>query len=124
MLSENQVVMVRKAIESMYIGKCTITEYQSYKKENKSTGHQEVVILENQPCKLSFSKITNANQGEAAAMVVQTAKVMIAPEIKIKPGSKLTITQNGITTEYKNSGEPALFNTHQEIVLELFKGWA
>jgi hypothetical protein len=124
MLSENQVVMVRKAIESMYIGKCTITEYQSYKKENKSTGHQEVIILENQPCKLSFSKITNANQGEAAAMVVQTAKVMIAPEIKIKPGSKLTIIQNGFTTEYKNSGEPALFNTHQEIVLELFKGWA
>lgn len=124
MLSENQVVMVRKAIESMYIGKCTITEYQSYKKENKSTGKKEIVVLKDQPCKLSFSKITNNNQGEAAAMLIQTAKVLITPEIQIKPGSKMTITQNGITTEYKNSGEPAIYETHQEIVLELFKGWS
>ena len=26
--------------------------------------------------------------------------------------------------EYKNSGEPAVYNTHQEIMLELWKGWA
>ena len=47
--------MVRKAIEQTYTGKCTITEYQSYKK-NKSTGKKEVDILEDQPCKLSFEK--------------------------------------------------------------------
>jgi len=124
MLSENQVVMVRQAIEMTYTGKCTITEHQKVLKPNKSTGFQDAVVLVDQPCKLSFSKITNTSQSETAAMVVQTAKVLIAPEIQIKPGSKLTITQNGITTEYKNSGEPAPFNTHQEIVLELFKGWA
>lgn len=116
--------MVRKAIEMTYSGKCTITEYQSYKKENKSTGHKEVDVLEDQPCKLSFEKITNNSQGETAALVIQTAKVMIAPEIKIKPGSKLTITQNGVTAEYSNSGEPAIYNTHQEVILELFKGWS
>lgn len=116
--------MVRKAIEKTYTGKCTITEYQPYKKENKSTGNKEVDVLEDQPCKLSFEKITNINQGEAAASVIQIAKVMLAPEIKIKPGSKLTITQNGVTTEYSNSGEPAIYNTHQEIILELFKGWS
>ena len=116
--------MVRKAIEKMYIGTCTITEHQKVKKENKTTGFQDVIVLENQPCKLSFSSITSTSQTETAAMVVQTAKVLIAPEIQIKPGSKLTITQNGVTTEYENSGEPALFNTHQEISLVLFKGWA
>jgi hypothetical protein len=80
--------------------------------------------LTDQACKLSFEKVTNNNQGETAAMLVQTAKVLIAPEIQIKPGSKFTITQNGITTEYKSSGEPARYATHQEIVLELFKGWS
>nr|WP_308742099.1 hypothetical protein [uncultured Anaerocolumna sp.] len=124
MLSKNQMVAVRKAIESMYIGTCTITEHQKVKKENKSTGFQDVVVLENQPCKLSFEKITNTNPTETAALLVQTAKVLIAPEIQIKPGSKLTITQNGVTTEFKNSGEPAMFGTHQEIILELFKGWS
>lgn len=124
MLSENQVVAVRTAIEMMYQGTCTVTEHQKVKKENKTTGFQDVIVLENQPCKLSFSNITTTNQTETAALVAQTAKVLIAPEIQIKPGSKLTITQNGVTTEYENSGEPALFNTHQEISLVLFKGWA
>lgn len=124
MLSKNQMVAVRKAIESMYIGTCTITEHQKVKKENKSTGFQDVVVLENQPCKLSFEKITNTNPTETAALLVQTAKVLIAPEIQTKPGSKLTITQNGVTTEFKNSGEPAMFGTHQEIIIELFKGWS
>lgn len=116
--------MVRNAIESTYIGTCTITEYQSFKKANKSTGHQEVQVLENQPCKLSFSSISSVSEQEAASKLVQTAKVFLAPEIKVKPGSKLTITQNGVTTEYQNSGEPAIYNTHQEIILELFKGWS
>lgn len=124
MLSENQVVTVRAAIEMMYQGTCTVTEHQKVKKENKTTGFQDVIVLANQPCKLSFSNITTTNQTETAALVAQTAKVLIAPEIQIKPGSKLTITQNGVTTEYENSGEPALFNTHQEISLVLFKGWA
>lgn len=118
------MVAVRKAIESMYIGTCMITEHQKVKKGNKSTGFQDVVVLENQPCKLSFEKITNTNPTETATLLVQTVKVLIVPEIQIKPGSKLTITQNGVTTDFKNSGEPAMFGTHQEIILELFKGWS
>jgi len=124
MLSQNQMVAVRKAIELSYIGTCTITEHQKIKKENKSTGFQDVVVLQNQPCKLSYEKVTNTNQTESAAALIQTAKLFIAPEIQVKPGSKLTISQNGIVTEYKNSGEPAIYGTHQEIVLELFKGWS
>ena len=124
MLSEIQVVAVRKAIEMTYTGKCTIIEHKKVTKENKSTGFEDEEVLNDQACKLSFEKVTNNNQGETAAMLVQTAKVLIAPEIQIKPGSKLVITQNGIITEYKSSGEPARYATHQEIVLELFKGWS
>ena len=108
----------------MYDGTCTVTEYQEYIKENKSTGHHEVVILEGQPCRLSFSSSPNTNQTESAAQLVQTIKVFLAPDVRVQAGSKLTITQNGVTTEYKSSGEPALYQTHQEIMLELFKGWA
>ena len=125
MLSKNQVVKARKAIESMYDGTCTVTEYQEYIKENKSTGHHEVVILEGQPCRLSFSSSPNANpQDDNGAEIAQTVKVFLSPDIRVNAGSKLTITQNGVTTEYKNSGVPAVHETHQEITLELFKGWA
>lgn len=119
------MVKARKAIESLYDGRCTITEHQKIQKENKSTGFQEVVVLENEPCRLSFKTITNTNQTDtAASAVVQIITVFLSPEIQVKPGSKLTITQNNVTTEYKSSGKPAIYSTHQEIVLELFKGWA
>ncbi|MCZ9313161.1 MAG: hypothetical protein O0V67_07265 [Methanocorpusculum sp.] len=118
------MVKARKAIESLYDGKCTITEHQKVKKENKSTGFQDVIVQQDIPCRLSFKTVNNANQTETAASIVQITKVFLAPEIQVKPGSKLTITQNGVTTDYKSSGEPAFYSTHQEIVLELFKGWA
>ena len=119
------MVKAKKSIESLYTGTCTITEYVKVKKENKSTGLEEVVVLENQPCRLSFSTINSATATETgASSISQVVKLFIAPEIKVKPGSKLTVSQNGITTEYKNSGEPAFYMTHQEIILELFKGWS
>ena len=119
------VSKARKAIESLYIGSCTITEHQKIKKENKSTGFSDVVVLENQPCKLSFQTVNSTTATETgASAVTQTVKLFIAPEVKVKPGSKITVTQNNITTEYQNSGEPAMYSTHQAIVLELFKGWS
>ena len=125
MLSQTKVVKARKAIESLYDGICTITEHQKVKKENKSTGFQDVVVLEDIACRLSFKTSNNTNQTDTgASTVTQITKVFLAPEIQVKPGSKLTITQNGVTTEYKSSGQPAIYSTHQEIVLELFKGWA
>ena len=124
MFQKNAVVKARKAIESMYDGICTITEYKEYIKPNKSTGYHEVVVLEEQPCRLSFSSSPNTNQTETAAQLVQTIKLFLAPEIRVQAGSKVTVTQNGVITEYKSSGEPSLYQTHQEIMLELFKGWA
>ena len=119
------MVKARKAIESMYDGTCTIIECQKVKLPNKSTGFKDIVVLEDIPCRLSFKTITNTNQAETGvSAVVQVTKVFIAPEIQVKPGSKLTITQNDVTTEYKSSGQPAIYTTHQEIELELFERWA
>ncbi|AZK44778.1 hypothetical protein [Paenibacillus lentus] len=115
----------RKAIESLYIGKCIITEYKEVRNEvTKITKHREVSVVTDQPCKLSFERISSVNQSDGAKAVTQAVKLFIAPEIVIKPGSKITVTQNGVTTDYQNSGEPARYSSHQEIMLELFKGWA
>ncbi|MBR5584086.1 MAG: hypothetical protein IKW21_06120 [Lachnospiraceae bacterium] len=124
MLSKIKLVKAKKAIESMYDGTCTITEHQKVKKENKSTGFQDVVVQKDIPCRLSFKTVNSTSQTDAAAAIVQVTKVFLAPEIQVNPGSKMTITQNGITTEYKSSGKPACYATHQEIVLDIFKGWA
>ena len=125
MLSKIQVVKARKAFESLYDGTCTITEYGKRQKANKSIAFSETVVLENQPCRLSYKTINNTSSTETgASAVTQIIKLFIAPEIKVKPGSKIAVKQNDVVTEYQNSGEPAHYATHQEIILELFKGWS
>ncbi len=115
----------RKAIESTYFGLVTVSEYQKVKDPVTAlTSYKEVVVLENQPCKLSFESITTAVQTEAATTISQATKLFISPDIVIKPGSKLTVTQTGVTTAYTGSGVPAVYPTHQEIMLELFESWA
>ena len=61
---------------------------------------------------------------DTGAAVTQGVKLFIAPEAEVKSGSKITVTQNGVTTEYSASGEAAVYESHKEIMLELWKGWA
>lgn len=124
MLSKNQMVKIRKVKELMYIGLCTVIEYRKVKKENKSTGFEEVTVLENIPCKLSFKNLSSSVETDKASIINQSISLILVPEVKINSGSKIIVTQNGVTTEYKNSGVPAVYTTHQEIMLELFKGWS
>ena len=123
MLSKNAVVKVRAALEKGYTGKFTVTEHKKVTKPNHTTGFSDVKVLVDQPCRLSFSSSPSASDGDIAE-IKQTVKLFFAPEITIKEGSKLTVTQDGVTAEYKQSGIPAVYSTHKEILLELFKGWA
>ncbi|MDI7817587.1 hypothetical protein QMM58_14525 [Clostridioides difficile] len=112
----------RRAIELLYRDKCTIIEYQPVKDPvTKRTNNKEVIVLENQPCKLSYKNIVSATEGKVAKLE-QIIKLFISPNISIKAGSKLIITnQNNVTKEYVRSGESAIYPNHQEVILELFK---
>ena len=123
MLPKNAVVKVRKALEKGYTGTLTVTEHKKVTKPNHTTGFSDVDVIVDQPCRLSFSSSPSATNGDVAE-INQTVKLFFAPEINVKEGSKITVTQNGITTAYKQSGTPAVYSGHQEILLELFKGWA
>lgn len=115
----------RKAIEATYFGTLTVTEHQTVKDEKtKLTKSVDVVVLQDEPCRLSFEKMQTAVQSESAATIVQGAKIFVSPDISIKAGSKLTVTQDNVTTDYTRSGESAKYPTHQEIMLELFKEYA
>ena len=115
----------RKAIETSYFGVLTVTEQQKVKDEkSKLTKMIDVVVLENQPCKLSFEKLQTAIQSESAATITQVTKLFVSPDISINAGSKITVSQDNVTTDYTCSGVPAIYPTHQEIILELFKGFA
>lgn len=116
--------MHRKIIEETYVGSCTVREKRKVSKKNGATGFEEVVTLEEQPCRIIFKSGAAAGKAEPAAPVVQEIRLLIAPEVQIPAGSKITVTQNGETQDYSRSGIPAVYASHQEIQLALFERYA
>lgn len=116
---------VRMAIERLYTGVCTVVEYGSFRDgDSKITRQEEQIVLAKQPCRLSFEKTAAAVQTETAAALGQGAKLFLAPEVEVKPGSKIVVEQAGRIFAYAASGQPAVYETHQEVVLSLWRGWA
>ena len=114
----------RAVIEETYVGICTVRVQKKIQKENKSTGFVEEVALENQPCRIIYKSVRAAGESEPAAEVGQNIKLLIAPEVTIPAGSRITVTQNGMTRDYSRTGISAVYVTHQEITLELFERYA
>ena len=69
----------RKAIEATYFGTLTVTELQKVKNEkSKLMEESEVVVLQDQPCRLSFEKLQTAIQSESAATITQSTVAPLA----------------------------------------------
>ena len=113
-------MVIRKAIERLYVGRCHITNRQkAVDPVTKITSFRDVVLCEDEPCRLSFSSVKSSNETDAVTEVAQVVKLFLRPELVVHAGSKITVTQNGRTTEYVASGHPAVHTNHQEILLDL-----
>jgi len=116
----------RKAMEMLYQDRCNIYESQYIVNPTTKITEQvdDTLIIENAPCRVSFNSFPAATPTDSSNLISQSVKLFIAPDLDIKAGSKIEITRNGKTTTYTRSGEAAIYNTHQEIFLELWKGRA
>ena len=115
---------VRTAMRSMWDDTCTVYEYHPIRKPNGSTVHEEVPVFVDEPCRLSFSRLTEAKQTDTAAEIVQIVKLFLDENVGVKTGSKIVIKCRGREFVYGYSGESGVFDDHQEIVLIPWKGWA
>ena len=117
----------RKALELLWRDRCTVIQRQKVTDpETNLTDFQEVPLLENVPCKLSFETLTSTD-GEPVAAVQQAVKLFLSPDVVIPAGCKIIVTRsNDLAREfvYASSGEPGVFTDHQEINLQLFQRWA
>ncbi len=113
------------AIKSLWRGVCTVSVRENTTNENNGRAEEnEVDIFTNEPCRVSFDTVQTTEPSNGAAAVKQTVTLYIDAAANIPPGSKITVTQNGTTGVYEQSGKPAVYTVHKEIPLELFKGWA
>lgn len=117
--------MHRKAIEATYDGTCRIYGMQSVKDPvTKVTRQEEVLVQEGIPCHLSYSSTAPAAGSDTVTAVVQTIKLFLAPELVVPSGSRIEVAQQGREESYAQSGKTAVYSSHQEIQLELWKEYA
>lgn len=112
------------AIKLFWKDKCTvIIKDKDTNLETHITGFSEKALIENAPCKLSFSTLSSTGEGNVAA-VAQSVKLFLSNEINVPAGSKIMVTRKGKTYIFQRSGLPGVFAYHQEMMLEPWKGWA
>ena len=112
----------KNPLSKLWIGRCTIYEYQDVIDETTyQTTQKPVPVVVDEPCRLSYQKEQATTIANGAAVISQSITLFIRPDLVIKPGSVIEITQHGVTEKYKGSGQPAVYCNHQEIVLELYE---
>ncbi len=117
----------QQALRSLWRGLCSVYVREPDPAPDPATGrntYTERAVAEEMPCRLSFSRITETQPDNGAARVAQTVKLFLDPAVELPPGSKLIVTQNGVTGYYTQSGEPAIYTHHKEVPLALFERWA
>ena len=122
--------MVKNPLSLLWIGKCTIYEYQNIiDPDTYQTTQQLVPVITDEPCRLSQSTIARTsdelvNVSGGVPNVEQIITLFIRPDLTIKDGSVIEVTQHHVTNRYKGSSIPAVYTNHQEITLELYKDYA
>lgn len=115
--------IVRKRIEDTYTDFCTVINMTKSKKKGV-VSFEEEIILEKQPCRLSYANSPVTTEQSGVSAVTQSIKLFLAPEIEIKPGAKILVQHEGREEIYQRTGTPAVYPTHQEIELERYEEYA
>ena len=110
----------------LWIGRATIYEYQDVTDPTTVQTTQKLVpVVTNERCRVSYS---GSRYGEGVVVVAggvpnteEKILLFIRPELDIKPGSVIEVTQRGITTKYKGSSQTPKYTYHQEVTLELYE---
>ncbi len=113
------------ALRQLWDGLCDVYVYKEGVDEATGrTVQKPVQTVKGKPCRVSYSTISATAPESEANDVRQVVKLFIAKDVEIPEGSRLVITQEGHTDTFRRAGKPAVYSTHQEIVLELEKEWA
>lgn len=110
-------------LKKLWIGKCTIKEYRTITNPVTHQSIQDLIpVLIDEPCRLSYRYEQSTNIQNGTAVVSQSITLFIRPDLTIKPGSVIEVTQHGRTTVFKGAGKPAVYTNHQELIMELADG--
>lgn len=115
----------KKLIEQMLNHTCNVYEFVAqFNKETKRIVSKETLVHKDIPCKLSQSisetGLDKTSNEEGYNKISRHIKLFISNDTEIKAGSKIIVNYNGLEETFKNASVPAVYPTHQEVVLERF----
>lgn len=115
----------RRAIRSLWCDKITITEHiPETAKTTHLTTFNDVVVLENAPCRIVSQTVDSTTTGEPAQKI-KTITVMLDETVDVKSGSKIKIVSlNGREFYGKRTGEPIRKSDSQTITVEIMEEYA
>ena len=102
MLSQNQ--MVRKVIESTYIGKCTVIEHKKTVNANHTTSLNDEIVYKDVPCRLSFKTANPTAQSDSVNAVAQIIKLFCRLIILFLPAQSLLLLKTVLLLSTKTQG--------------------
>ncbi|BDR66977.1 phage protein [Clostridium tetani] len=109
----------RKAVESIYDCTCNINGGKEKVKDlvTKETKIVPKIKYKDIPCRVSKQSLSKNNQTDTVNQIVYELKLFIAPEINIKQGDEIEVTNRFGDKESYKAGEGFPYNTHQEVIL-------
>ena len=117
---EKARAMARVQIEKMYESTCSVWQFSRvYDKATHSTKMRKIALFESIPCHVSYGISGAAKQSDTIAVIGQNITLYLPPEYAVPAGCEIIIEGQGRTTKYESSGEPAVYQSHQEISLVL-----
>lgn len=105
-------------LESTYDSLCNVIVIGDYEEDGLVYNNIETVKYSNIRCSISHKSFYIALQGNIPIASMQI-KLFISPNLDIPINSKIEITRGENVTRYKASSPPAIFDTHQEILLDV-----
>lgn len=117
-----EVTLVNNPLARLWIGKATVYEYKEVIDGiTFQSTHELVPIVEKEPCRLSHKQEPTVNISDGTPSITQTIVLFIRPDLEIKEGSVIEVTQHFVTNKYKRASKPAIYTDHQEVALELYE---
>lgn len=117
MANEGVVRAHRRAIERTYTGRMSIREVVNIV-ENSETLDRWETVQKDLPCFLDRSQVNAASNDGTKSSLKQQLRLVCAPEVEIKPGSRIKVEQHNMMIEFNYSGRPFIYPTHQELFIE------
>lgn len=111
---------IKSELQRLYTGRADVYGYIYATGDHGAEVKTETQLLKDIPCRLSYDRKATNEQG-ISSMIEQDITMFCDPTHAIPAGSKVVITQNGVTRTYKCGSQPAVYASHQEVELTAYR---